>query len=77
MGHDNVEENTADEVVVYTCSSELYDKVQLRMEKRGSFTFWVHFHKCPLYKNVQVTESQFSEWYDVQQYREKASGWEW
>ena len=77
VGHDNVEENTADEVVVYTCSPELYDKVQLRMEKRGSFTFWVHFHKCPLYKNIEVTESQFSEWYDVQQYREKASVWDW
>ena len=77
VGPDNLEQHTADEIILYTCAPSLYDKMQMRPEKRGSFTFWVHYNKCPLYKNIEVTDSRFSEWYDFQHYREKATGWKW
>lgn len=67
VGPENIEENTADEMVVYSCAPSLYDKVQVRVEKRGQYTFLVQHHKCPLYKNVEVTEAAFSEFYDVRQ----------
>ena len=65
VGPHNVEEKTADEVVVYSCAPSLYDKIQTRHEKRGSYSFLVQHHHCPLYKNVEVSDTQYSYWYDV------------
>lgn len=65
-------QNTADEVIVYSCAPSLYMHVWKR-----EYTFWVQFHKCPLYKNIEVTEKEFSAWYDPQQYRDKATTWDW
>jgi len=75
VGPQNIEENTADEVVVYSCAPGLRDKIQIRQEKRGPYTFLVQHHQCPLYKNIEVSDTQFAQYYDAQQYREKAAEW--
>jgi len=76
VGPQNLEENTADEMVVYSCAPELRDKIQTRQEKRGPYTFFVQHHLCPLYKNVEVSDTQFAHFYDAQQYREKVVEWQ-
>lgn len=76
VGLENLEENTADEMVVYSCAPSLENKVQVRIEKRGQYTFFVQHHRCPLYRNIEVTDTAFYEFYDIERYREKASEWQ-
>ena len=76
VGPQNLEENTADEMVVYSCAPELRDKIQTRQEKRGPYTFFVQHHQCPLYKSIEVSDTQFAHFYDAQQYRENVVEWQ-
>jgi ATP-dependent protease ClpP protease subunit len=70
IGSDNVEQNTADELVLYSCSPEIYQMTQVRKEKVSHYTFHVFTHKCPLFKDVEVTESNYSMFYDHSSYNQ-------
>jgi ATP-dependent protease ClpP protease subunit len=77
VGYDNIKENTADEVVLFSCAQDLYEIIQVRKEKLSSYnTFYVYTHKCPLFKDIEVTDTQFSQYFDSYVYREKATQWD-
>lgn len=77
VGQDNINQNTADELILYSCSPEIYNIQQVRKEKISHFSFYIYTFKCPLFKDVDVSDSQFMEYYDFDIYRQKATSWEW
>jgi ATP-dependent protease ClpP protease subunit len=71
FGEDNILENTADEIVLLSCSPDILNMVQVRQEKMSHYTFYVYNHKCPLFKDVQVTEDKFKKYFDSDFYTER------
>lgn len=70
-GDENLEENTADELVVFSCSSDLYNQYTIRQDTIGRFTFFIRTHRCPLLKEVTVSDQRFSMMYDSDHYPER------
>jgi ATP-dependent protease ClpP protease subunit len=74
-GEDNVDENTADEVILYSCAPSLYGAVVEREERILGMTFTVRIHRCPLFREVMVSEKAAIPFYESDFYAERAREW--
>ena len=58
FGEKNLEENTADEMVVFSCDSSLLGKVSTRNDEIYGIPYTVTHHQCPLFKETEVSEEK-------------------
>jgi len=70
-GPDNVDQNTADQIISYTCSPSLFGIMQVRKETISELTFFVQTFKCPLFKTVALSNKKFKTFFDTEKYSQK------
>jgi len=64
-GKENLEQNTADERIVYSCSPSIMNVKVQRKESFYGTPFQIKRHQCPLYKEIVVTRKEFMDFYDT------------
>lgn len=74
-GLDNIKLNTADKKIFYLCDSSIHGVMLNRKERMWSEYYYITYFKCPLYKNIDISNSRFNEFYDPYQYQEKVKFW--
>lgn len=74
-GQDNLKQNTADEIILMDCDPSLYGIFNTRIEKNGHYRFRVQTHQCPLFRDVEVSETLFAPFYDTSKYFMHARTW--
>lgn len=68
-GTQNLYENTADEIILYSCSDDLYNQYFKRKEYFNGISFYVKYNQCPLYKEIHSSVKEFEQYFDSNQFK--------
>lgn len=74
-GEDNLVQNTADEIILYSCHSNIHGLWLTRQEIMSNQLFFLQYLKCPLYKHVKSSNKHFHDYFFFNMYPQKAKDW--
>jgi len=74
-GDDNIAYNTADELSLISCSTNLNNLFNTRKEYLYNMEFQVQIPKCPLFKDIQVSNKNAKIFFDTDSYYSNIKQW--
>jgi hypothetical protein len=62
-GKENLQENTADEIIIYSCSPSIYGQYLIRHDNFYGTDVQIQIPVCPLFKDVLVSDTRAEEYF--------------